>query len=296
MRRGGVTLGVEVLHMLRRLLVPLAITLVAPVLGCSGAVATEPPATADTATTRAPVAQSAHGPLKVLGDALGDVPLTASQRGVIEKMATDAEARHAGAQSARRELVLAVAAQIEAGKIDRAALQPKIDALVAAMQTVQPTDRAAFEQLHAILTPDQRTAFVDAVEARAAGRAAQMRDKHPLAQWAADLGLSEEQRAQIKDAMKGRWQAAGHQRPGDAGAGAQERGAKLMNAFKQDRFVMDEAAPPLDLAQHAQKASERMLGLADASLGVLTPPQRALAAQKLRDRAESMDEVSPGMP
>src|ERR1700679_2159400 len=106
-----------------------------------------------------------------------------------------------------------------------------------------------------------------------------MRDKHPLAQWAADLGLSEDQRAQIKDAMKRRWQAEGHERTGDAGAAAQERGAKLMNAFKQDRFVMDEAAPPLDVAEHAHKASERMLGLAEASLGVLTPQQRALAAQ-----------------
>jgi Spy/CpxP family protein refolding chaperone len=282
--------------MLRRLLVPLAITLTFPALGCSGAVAPEPPTTAEAATTRAPVAQATHGPLKLVGDALGDVPLTAAQRVTLEKLATDAEARHSGAHAARRELVLAVAAQVEAGQIDRPALQPKIDALVAAMQAVQPTDRAAFEQLHAVLSPDQRVAFVDAMEARVAARAGEMRDKHPLAKWAADLGLSEAQRTQIKDAMKERWQAAGHEERGAEGAGAQERGAKLMSAFKQDRFVMDEVVPPLDVSRRAQKTTERMLRVAEAALAVLTPQQRTLAAQKLRDRAASMDEVAPGMP
>ena len=58
--------------MLRRLLVPLAITLTFPAFGCSGAVAPEPPTTAESATTRAPVAQATHGPLKLVGDALGD--------------------------------------------------------------------------------------------------------------------------------------------------------------------------------------------------------------------------------
>ena len=52
-------------------------------------------------TTRAPVAQSTHGPLKLIGDALGDVPLTASQRAAIEKLAADTEARHAESRARR---------------------------------------------------------------------------------------------------------------------------------------------------------------------------------------------------
>jgi Spy/CpxP family protein refolding chaperone len=283
--------------MLRHLLVPLAVTLVVPTLGCSGAVTTEPAATAEGATTRAPVAQSAHGPLKLAGDALGDVPLTGTQRVALEKLASDTEARHAGARAARHDLVVAVAAQVEAGQLDRAALKPRIDALVAALQAVQPADRAAFEQLHAILGPDQRVAFVDAIEARIAERVGQVRDRHPLKQWATDLGLSEDQKAQIKDVMKQRWQArAGDGHAGQPWAEAKEHGAKLMTAFRQDRFVMDEVAPPQDLAAKAQKGSERILGMVEVVLPVLTPQQRAIAAQKLRDRAESLDEVAPGMP
>jgi Spy/CpxP family protein refolding chaperone len=283
--------------MLRRLLVPLAITLVTPALGCSGSASTEPAvATPEAVTMRAPVAQSTHGPLKLAGDALGDVPLTASQRAAIEKLATDTEARHADARAARKDLVLAVAAQVQAGQIDRAALQPKIDALVAGLQKAQPADRAAFEQLHAVLTADQRTAFVDAMEARIGERVGQVRDRHPLKQWAEDLGLTEDQRSQIKDALKAQWKAAAQGHDGAPWAEAKEHGAKVMSAFKQDRFVMDEVSPAMDVAAKAQKMSDHMLGVAQVALPVLTAQQRAIAAQKLRDRAEALEDVAPGMP
>jgi Spy/CpxP family protein refolding chaperone len=283
--------------MLRRLLVPLAITLAVPAFGCSGTVSTEAAvATPEAATTRAAVAQTTHGPLKLAGAALGDVPLTASQRVAIEKLATDTEARHAGARAARKDLVLTLAAQVQAGQIDRAALQPKIDALVAGMQMAQPADRAAFEQLHAVLTADQRVAFVDALQARIGQRVGQVIEKHPLKQWAEDLGLTEDQRSQIKDAMKQQWQAAGHGHDGAPWAEAKEHGAKIMGAFKQDRFVMDEVSPAMDVAAKAQKMTDHMLGIAQIALPVLTPQQRAIAAQKLRDRAEAVEDVAPGMP
>lgn len=283
--------------MLRRLLVPLAITLAIPAFGCSGTVSTEAGvATPEGATTRAPVAQSTHGPLKLAGDALGDVPLTASQRAAIEKLATDTEARHADTRAARKDLVLTVAAQIQAGQLDRAALQPKIDALVAGLQKAQPADRAAFEQLHALLTADQRTAFVDAVEARVGERIGHFLDKHPLKQWAIDLGLSDDQKSQIKDAMKQQWQAGAQGHDGPPWAEAKERGAKVMSAFKQDRFVLDEVAPAMDLAAKAQKMTDRILGVAQAALPVLTSQQRAIAAQKLRDKAEAIEDLGPGMP
>ena len=284
--------------MLRRLLVPLAITLVTPVLGCSGTVSTEAAAVAtpEGATTRAPVAQSTHGPLKLAGDALGDVPLTASQRAAIETLATATEARHADDRAARKDLVVTLAAQVQAGQIDRAALQPKIDALVASLQKAQPADRAAFEQLHALLTADQRTAFVDAMQARIGERVGKAFDKHPLKQWAEDLGLTEDQRSQIKDAMKQQWQASAQGHDGPPWAEAKEHGAKVMTAFKQDRFVMDEVSPAMDVAAKARKMTDHMLGVAQVALPVLTPQQRAIAAQKLRDRAEGMEDVGPGMP
>ena len=69
-----------------------------------------------------------------------------------------------------------------------------------------------------------------------------------------------------------------------------------MGAFKQDRFVMDEVSPAMDVAAKARKMTDHMLGVAQVALPVLTPQQRAIAAQKLRDRAEGMEDVAPGMP
>lgn len=269
---------------------------------------------ASSAATRAPVAQSAHGPVKLIGDALGDVPLTASQRTELEQLAVDAEARHTGARAAGRDMMLALAAQIEAGSIDRGALQPKLDALVAALSAAQPADRAAFERLHQILTPDQRTAFADALEVRVHDRMrghdgphdggqgmAGGHGRHPWKQWADDLGLSDGQRAQIRAALE--QQAGGadrgsgdHRGPPpwmDGGMDGARRGAKLLEAFKQDRFVLNEVAPPRDIAKQTAGASEHFLKVAQAALPVLTPQQRTLAAQKLRSRADATDVTGP---
>ena len=274
--------------MLRHSLVALSLVLAVPALGCAGTVTSEPPTTAETATTRAPVAVNAHGPVKLFGQALGDVPLTASQRSAIEGLATAAETRHAEARSAGQDLMNALAAQIEAGQIDRAALQPKIDALTAAMQTAQPADRSAFEQLHAILTPDQRSAFVDAIEAHAGELKDTMREHHGLKQWAADLNLTDDQKSQIKDAIKARLQSSGHEVAAEL-KGAKHEGKQVMDAFKGDRFVMDEVAPAKDIAARVNGMTGHVLAIAEAALPVLTPAQRTLAAQKIREKAQSSD-------
>lgn len=282
-----------------RLLAPFSIafsmTVAAAALGCGGTVTAEQATTVNSAATRAPVAQTAHGPVKLVGDALGDVPMTVSQRAQIEQLATDADARHAGARAARRDLMLAVAAQVDAGSIDRATLRPKIDAVAASMTASQPADRSAFERLHAILGPDQRTAFVDALEARIHEH---MGDAHKdrMTHWAQELKLSDGQRDQIKAAVQHLRSAANEQGSGHPWMNQKERGAKLLDAFKKDRFVLDEVAPALDVGRQAARSSEMFLGMAEAALPVLTAEQRAVAAQKLRAHAEDAEAAGPIMP
>jgi Spy/CpxP family protein refolding chaperone len=241
--------------------------------------------------TRAPVAQAAHGQVKLLGDALGDVPLTDVQRGQIEKLAIDADARHEQGRAACRDLLLAIAAQVEAGTIDRTALQPKIDALVAAIQSAQPADRTAFEQLHGILAPDQRVAFVDAVEARFAQHGGGAHDKLGLKEWAEALKLTDAQRDQIRTALRQSFAEHKHHHDHDrdhAGspwADGGHRGAKILDAFKQDRFVFDQVAPPRDPGKGAAFMTDRFVTIASQVLPILTPEQRTIAAQRLRERA-----------
>ncbi|MGH7440608.1 MAG: hypothetical protein ACRENE_33370 [Polyangiaceae bacterium] len=271
-----------------------------PALGCGGSAAAASPATAG--GTRAPVAQSAHGPIKFLGEALGDVPLTDAQRGQIEKLASDAEARHEPVIAARHDLLLLLASQVEAGAIDRAALQPKVDAIVVVARSAQPGDRAAFEQLHAILAPDQRVAFADAVEARTAHGKEASGGRLGLRQWADVLELTDAQRDSIRGILKQSFEAArdGHDHDGhhghDGGWGGGHRGAKVFEAFKQDRFVFDEVAPAHDPGERAKNMTDRFLSIASQVLPVLTPEQRTAAGALLRARANLADAPETQVP
>ena len=261
---------------------------------CGGSVA-EQPQTAQSAVSKAPIAQDAHGPVKMIGTALGDVPLRAEQRTEIEKLATDAEARHATGRQARKDLMEAVALQVEAGKVDRAALQPKVDAVAAEMEKSRDADRASFERLHAILDANQRVAFVNALEAKVHEKMGGHADhtnksgRGGMKQWAEDLKLTDDQKKQIFAAFHEKMKDHhGDHAHGDH-EGGKERGAKVMEAFKTDHFVMNEVAPKVDMKAAANKMSDRMLGMVETALPILTPEQRTLAAQKIRARAADGD-------
>jgi Spy/CpxP family protein refolding chaperone len=265
------------------------------VAACGGSVA-EQPQTAQGAVSKAPIAQDAHGPLKMIGTALGEVSLRAEQRTEIEKLASDAETRHASGKTARKDLMETVALQVEANKIDRAALQPKIDAVAADMEKARDADRAAFERLHAILDSNQRAAFVSALEANVHGKGhgddADHKDhakggRAGMKQWAEDLKLTDDQKKQIFAAMHDKNKDARHGADHARGdhEGRKEHGAKVMEAFKSDHFVMNEVAPKADVKAAATKMTDRMIGMIETALPILMPEQRTLAAQKIRARA-----------
>ena len=265
----------------------LLIVLGLAVAGCSGAVAPEgggTVATANEAATKAPVAQAAHGPVKLLGDALGEVALTPVQRTEIERLAADAEARHAPIAAARQAVVETLAAQIEKGQIDRAALQAKMDAVAAAWEAARPADRAALERLHYLLDSDQRSALVDALEARIHGHMHDgARSPHGrMEEWATALELTDDQRSQIHDAVVAQFKAQWHSGNAARFHEGMEKGKHALESFKEDRFVLDEVAPPADAQEHARAMGGAMIGIVEAVVPLLTPRQRTLAAQKLR--------------
>jgi len=253
-----------------------------PLLGCGGAqtsTASQPGA------VRAPVAPNANADIKIFTDALGDVPLTQPQRAEVERLAADADGRHADVTAARKGLELALADQVDAGRIDRAALQPKIDALVAAVQHTQGPDRTALEQLHTLLDPDQRVAFANALDSRLHERMGEVRHGQRMREWADALKLTEDQRGKIREMLK---EQGEKNHPMQAAKDGMSRGAKILGAFKSDRFVFDEVAPAQDLRERVTGAVDRFLGLATQVLPVLTPEQRTAASQRLRSKADSL--------
>lgn len=265
-------------------------------LGC-GSASSEPEttATAENAATKAPVAQQARGPVRFLGEALGEVPLRVEQRTEIEGLASDAQARHEGALAAKREVALLVAAQIERGTIDRDAFTPTIDAAAASIEKVRPLDRAAFERLHAILDHDQRVALVDAIEVKLRERKSQARPgRGHLEEWVTDLKLAPVQMEFIRVTVMKEITDGHESEPAPSGRPSwreeRAKGHRVLAAFKEDRFVLDEIAPTTDARVMAKEISTKMLNVAELVLPALTPEQRTIAAAKIRARAASSDD------
>jgi len=260
-----------------------ALAVPAVVVACGGA--QTPGASSLAGATRAPVDPNANADIKVFADALGDVPLTPAQRSEVDKLASEADGRHTEITAARKALELAIADQVDGGRIDLTALAPKIDALVAAVERTQAPDRAAFERLHAILDPDQRVAFANAVEAHARERMEGVRPGGRMSEWADALKLTDDQRGRISALLMEHAKEAHLMDPGERGP---HRGAKILGAFKGDRFVFDEVAPPQDIRERVTGATGRFLGVAAQVLPILTPEQRAAASQRLRSKADSL--------
>lgn len=259
---------------------------------CGSSVEAGPAATAQSAATKAPIATRAQGAhVRLVGEALGEVALRPEQRTTIEQLATEADARHTATRQAHVDLVNAVAAQIEAGKIDRAALQPKIDAAAEAWKASRPADRAALEKLHATLDANQRSAFVDALAAKMhakGGEHMHMGGHDRLEKLADDLKLTPDQRTQIATIVHDQMKA----HHGDFKEG-HEKGKAMMEAFKGDHFVMDEVAPASDIHAKANEMSGHFLGVVEQILPILTPEQRTIAAAKIRDHAMEAMELGP---
>jgi Spy/CpxP family protein refolding chaperone len=215
------------------LFIVLGLALTTPLAaGCSGATMSDGSvATANEAETKAPVARGAHGPVKFLGEALGEVPLSPAQRTEIERLAAEAELRHAPVAAARRDVVETLATQIEAGHLDRAALEAKIDAVAAAAEGTRAADRAALERLHFVLDDEQRSELVDAIEDKIhEGWHGRGGPHAHMQEWRAALKLTDDQVSRIHEALRVQFEA--HR--GDAGAHFRDgmrKGKRALEAF-----------------------------------------------------------------
>ena len=219
--------------------------------------------------------------------------LSSAQRQQIEALVQQEKAAHANVAAARSQLLDAVAGRVAAGDVDDVALAPNVQAVEGAIQADEPGDRAALEKLHAILTPAQRVELVtkleshgrgghkaDAGEHGREGAGHEARGGRGGGMWGRALGLTDAQKAQIAVNLKSIGPAP------DKAVWKEARDARvhLLEAFKADRFVMNEVAPPRD-PRVIEQGVDRIVRIAKASAPVLTQEQRATAAAKLHEMA-----------
>jgi Spy/CpxP family protein refolding chaperone len=241
---------------------------------CSGAEAG--PAVAAVQAANEDPAEAAH--FGLLREALDKVALRPDQKTEVDQMVAAAKGRHDAVRAAQVALRGALADQVLAGKIDRAALKPQIDAVLAAIDKSRPDDRAALIRLHDLLDKNQRDQLVSAVESSFGARMQDHKGRG-LQQWAADLNLTDQQRDQIRAAMRDQFHQDGES-PRQHWRDAHEQGRRLLQSFREDKFTLDGAAPlGRDRVEHG---IDRMLDLANVAVPILKPEQRAVAAQKIR--------------
>jgi Spy/CpxP family protein refolding chaperone len=300
----------------RSLIVTLIATLAAgSAVACGGTTAEPQTQTSAAAVTRAPIGQSTHGMVKVLGEALGDVPLRAEQRAELEKIAADADTRHAPLAVARKDLMTTLADQVAKGQLDRAALDAKMTQIRTDSERIRTEDGASLAKVHALLDKEQRAAFADALDARFEkfGRGHHAKGApHAKGGFAGGFGhmkaladelkLTDEQRTQIfatfKDARAEMRAHRGEKHDGAEGPDAHvrgegppkfahhRRGPKLSDAFRADKLDLTQLGPKAEQHAHMKSMIERGVTMGEKILPILTPEQRAILAAKIRARAD----------
>lgn len=228
-----------------------------------------------------------HGLVPLLDDALSQAALRPDQVTAIDRLEDDIEETQMAAGDAERNLMVALADQIEGGGTDEDAVKPQIDAVAQASANASRAVRRAFEGLHQILDASQRGRFVDAFKKTLAEappenaqrqKAAANANPNPNAgfdAWAKELGLSDDQKQQIARVV---------QKPVSGPAPGSFDLGKVLDAFRGDDFVLDHVAPAEDVPSLAGAMARQMVATTLAVAQILTPEQRSREAGRLRAR------------
>ncbi len=220
-------------------------------------------------------------------DSLG---VSDDQRQAIMKIQSDLHRQMQPAHDAERAVLLALADGVAAGQIDNAKLDAVTAQLASTSARVHDEVVESLNALHKTLTPPQRQALVDKVaahfevwhHANSTDEATNKEASGHLARFADELGLSPEQieqiRASYRDALAGR--------PHFDRAQADAHMKAFAAAFTSDAFDAKALASggPVN-AGMSTWGINRTVTLYKVAIPILTPAQRAKAAESLRRHA-----------
>jgi Spy/CpxP family protein refolding chaperone len=187
-------------------------------LGCGGSAATNaPPASVGGASaeeddaTAGLVEHHRHhhhgGVMLLIAMSLDTLGLSPEQKPAVEKIRSDLHARMEPARAAEQNLVATLADGLAAGTLDPVKVDAAVAQLTSVAAMVHDASTDALNQLHAVLTPPQRAALVDKLEAHwSVWQRANTDESDHVTQLTADLDLTPDQvdkiRASQAEAMK----------------------------------------------------------------------------------------------
>jgi Spy/CpxP family protein refolding chaperone len=267
---------------------------------CGGASANaRPPATAASATDVDEVAAGLtehhrhhhHGGVTLLiALSLDTLGISPEQRPAVEKIRRDLHARMEPARAAQQRLAAALADGVAAANLDATTVDAAIAQVSAAAATVHDASTDALNELHAVLTPPERAALVDKVEAHwSVWQKANAEETDPanpeggrLAMLTTDLGLTQDQVAKIRGGLAEGMKAVPRLDPQEIATNIQAFG----NAFRSEKFDAKALTGASGANAHlAGWGAAHLAHFIEAVSPVLTPDQRAEFAQRLREHS-----------
>ena len=220
-------------------------------------------------------------------DTLGVSP---EQRTAVEKIRNDLHARMAPALNAEQELTAALADGVAAANFDAARVAAAIVQVSNAAEKVHDASTEALNELHGILTPPERVALVDKVEAHwAVWQQANAEESDPanpergrLAMLATDLGLTQDQVKQIRASLSAKMKAVPRLDPQEIVAHIRAFG----DAFRSEKFDAKVLRTANGANAHlAGWGAAHLANFIEAVSPALTPDQRIQYVQRLREHA-----------
>lgn len=209
-----------------------------------------------------------------------------AKRPQVEKLQRDLRTEMAPARDATKNLLLTLADGVAAGAVDKAKVDSTLATLATAADAEDQAGLQTLNKLHAILSPAERAALVDKVEAHwevwrqvnHEEKAGERERGGRLARLAEDLSLTPDQVSSISTAYH--TALAGLRVEFDP-----QKGEARVNAFSTKFAAKSFDAKSVAASVHlAGYGSARMALFYETVAPVLTPEQRTKLAEQLRER------------
>jgi Spy/CpxP family protein refolding chaperone len=270
-------------------------------LGCSGAATSAPPATPEGASPEEEAATAGliehhrhhhHGGVTLLiAMTLDTLGVSPEQKPAVEKIRSDLHAAMEPARADEQAVVNALSDGLAAGTIDTAKVDAAVAQLATAAAAVHDASSDALNRLHAILTPPQRAALVDKVEAHwSVWQKANTDENDHLADLATDLALTQDQVDKIRASL-----ATGATGPAFDPQEVAAHVRAFGDAFRSQTFDAKTLTTGGAASAHMVGwGAARMAHFVETASPLLTPDQRTKFALMLREHASHNPSANGG--